>query len=384
VPGELLIEVVPSLEDVQPDEWNLLAGSDNPFVEYEFLRALETSESVGQASGWLPCHVLAKEGDTLVGAVPLYLKSHSYGEYIFDWSWANAAEQAGLAYYPKLVAAIPFTPATGRRFLTHGNELDEAVFETLVAGVQEMARRTSSSSVHVLFCTKEEQEALQGLGFLPRLTYQFHWENSGSWSDFDAYLASFRASARRKVRKERREACASGIEIRIVGGEELTGTEIDAMYRFYAATSERKWGRAYLSHEFFTELNRSLRYRSLVSMAYRDGVPVAGALSFQKGAHLYGRHWGCLEHHDKLHFELCYYQLIEYCLENGYSRFEAGAQGQHKVKRGLLPSETYSSHFIYHPGLANAVAAYLPEEAAGNRAEMEHFQQRSPFRGEDA
>jgi len=327
--------------------------------------------------------VLVRQKDQLVGAVPLYLKNHSYGEYIFDWSWANAAEQAGLSYYPKLVSAIPFTPATGRRFLTTEPVLDEDIFQALVAGVHEMANRTQSSSVHVLFCTREEQSALEQAGFLPRLTYQFHWTNSAGWSTFDEYVSSFRASSRRKVRKERREACAEGMQIRVLRGGELTNDQIDAMYRFYSVTAQRKWGQPYLSHAFFRELNLSLRDHAVVAMAWLGETPVAGALAFQRGKHLYGRHWGCLDQHDKLHFELCYYRLIECCLDHGWSRFEAGAQGQHKVKRGLLPSETYSAHWIRHPGLANAVAAYLPDEAENTRAEMEHFQRRSPFRRDE-
>ena len=380
MPGELVVEVVPGLSDINAAQWDRLVDRNDPFMEYRFLEALESSGSVGSDAGWLPCHVTVSRGNRIVGAAPLYLKSHSYGEYIFDWSWANAAERAGLSYYPKLVCAVPFTPATGRRLLICPDEDKDAVMDALVGGIREMATRTQSSSIHILFCTDDERQMLVARGFLPRLTYQFHWTNSGGWSSFDAYLSAFRASSRRKVKKERREARASGLRFDVVPGARLTDGDVEAMYAFYVETATRKWGSPYLTRAFFLELNHALKERSLVAMAYDGERPVAGALAFQRGEHVYGRHWGCLESHDKLHFELCYYQFIEECTVRGWTRFEAGAQGPHKVKRGLLPSPTYSAHWIQHPGLADAVAEFLPEEASHNRQEMGYFEQRSPFR----
>ncbi len=380
VPGELHIEVVPGLDHVDALQWDRLVEPDNPFMEHRFLYALESSGSVGKAAGWAPCHILVTRDGELVGAAPLYLKSHSYGEYIFDWGWANAADRAGLDYYPKLVCAVPFTPASGRRLLLVDGFDNGPILGALIAGMREMATRTQSSSIHILFCTEHERAALEAHEFLPRLTYQFHWTNSGPWGSFDEYLKSFRASARRKVNKERREATASGLDIRLITGSSMSDAEVDAMYSFYVATATRKWGNPYLTHAFFRELNRSLEERALVSMAYENGRPVAGALGFQRGSHVYGRHWGCLDQYDKLHFELCYYQFIQACTERGWTRFEAGAQGEHKVKRGLLPSPTYSSHWISHPGLSRAVAEFLPQEAESNLAEMRYFDERSPFR----
>ena len=373
------VTVINGLDEVPAVEWNALAGTDNPFVEHSFLLALETSGSVGEGTGWTPCHVLVRDTGILVGAMPLYVKTHSYGEYIFDWAWANAAQRYGIEYYPKLVCAVPFTPATGPRLLLRGGAPEQGVVGGLLSGVHAVAEQVGASSFHVLFCSEEERGLLAKAGLLPRLTYQYHWENRG-WSTFESYLGTFRSTPRRLVRKERREAAANGLEVRTLRGHELTGAQLDHLYAFYRDTTGRKGAIPYLTQPFFRALNTSLRDSALVALAQDGARPVAGALSFQRGDHLYGRYWGCLQDFDKLHFELCYYRHIELCIEHGWTRFEAGAQGQHKIKRGLMPSPTYSAHWIRDPGLAEAVADYLPREAQQTRWEMEALAKRGPFR----
>lgn len=379
------IEVVGDLGQVERSEWDALAGMNNPFVEYAFLRALETSGSVGREAGWAPAHVLVRDGplqgsrQRLVAACPLYVKGNSYGEYIFDWSWANAAHQMGVEYYPKLVVAVPFTPAAGPRLL-RAADAPPAALDALLGGVATVAEEVDASSIHVLFCTEAEQQSLKEHGLLPRLTFQYHWENVGGWADFDAYLASFRASKRRQVNKERREAAAAGLTIRDLAGDEITDETARWMYRFYRDTTHRKGAIPYLTEAFFAELSGSLKHLALITVAFDDGRPVAGALRFQKGDQLFGRYWGCLEAYDKLHFELCYYRSIQLCLQRGWRRFEAGAQGQHKIKRGLMPSPTYSAHWLRDPQLASAVRDYLPREARQTRWEMQELERRGPFR----
>jgi len=376
---DLEITVAHDISTVPAAEWDRLVGSDNPFVEHAFLAAMESSGSVSASDGWGPCHLLIRSGSELVGAAPLYVKGHSYGEYIFDWSWANAAAQMGLAYYPKLVCAVPFTPATGPRLLVAPGIARDPVVDAIVAGMRAMADHVEASSIHVLFCTASERDELEARGLLPRVTCQYHWTNDG-YEDFEDYLSHFRASARRKVRKERREAASAGLDITTHRGGELSDEDIAATYAFYRDTTGRKGAIPYPQWPFFQELNRSLADRAVITLARRDGTPVAGALSFEKGSHLYGRYWGCLEDYDKLHFELCYYRHIAWAIEQGHRRFEAGAQGEHKIKRGLMPSETCSAHWLREPGLARAVADYLPREAAATTAEMEWLRERGPFR----
>jgi predicted N-acyltransferase len=375
------ISIVSDIGDIEADAWNRLVGDSNPFVEHAFLAALESSGSVGGEAGWGPAHVVVHDGGRLIGAAPMYVKGHSYGEYIFDWSWANAAQQMGIRYYPKLVSAVPFTPAAGPRLLVHPDADSESVLDALTSGMRSMADHIGASSIHVLFTTEAQREALGSRGLLERLTYQFHWENKG-YVDFADYLARFRSSERRKVRKERREATASGLTIQTLRGGELSDAQLQHVFAFYRDTTGRKGAIPYLNEGFFAELNRSLAHLAVVVLASDGDRPVAGALSFEKGKHLYGRYWGCLEDYDKLHFELCYYQHIERAIALGYDRFEAGAQGQHKIKRGLMPAPTHSAHWIADPTLSEAVADYLPREAAANRQEMEALAASGPFRRE--
>jgi predicted N-acyltransferase len=380
---KLTLQIAESLDDVPAEAWDALAGSDDPFVEHAFLRSLEASGSVGPEAGWAPCHVLARDASgALVGAAPLYLKNHSYGEYIFDWAWANAATQAGLPYYPKLTCAVPFTPATGRRLLVRPGAPEAPILRALAQGMAEVAEQSDASSTHVLFLTEGEQRELTELGMMPRLTFQYHWVNELGWATMDDFLGAFRSSARKKVRRERRDATASGLAISTKRGTDLTDTEWGALYACYRDTVAKKGAYPYLTEAFFHEVRAHLPHRLVAAIASDHGRPVAAAFGFRKGKHLYGRYWGTLTDCDFLHFELCYYQFIEYALSEGCTRFEAGAQGEHKIARGLLPTPTYSAHWIRHPGLRQAIAEYLPREAWNHQREMEWLSAQSPFRRE--
>jgi len=402
------VRLVQDLGEVPASAWDALTGEDDPFVEHRFLHALETSGSVGERAGWIPLHVTVWEepedrldddspvggggagdvpaGERLVAALPLYAKTHSYGEYIFDWAWADAAMRLGLRYYPKLVSMVPVTPATGRRLLVHpalSGDRRRRALAVLTEGAFAAAEATESSSVHLLFL--RDQEAAD-LGFderlAPRLTHQFHWTNEG-YGSFDDFLGRFRSSMRKQVRKERRRVAESPLRVSVRSGTELDEREWSALYRFYKDTCRRKGSYPYLTKRFFTEVRDRLPDRVVSAMAHDpSGEPVAGSLNFEKGAVLYGRYWGCLEEYDMLHFELCYYQLIERAIDRGMARFEAGAQGTHKLRRGLMPAPIHSLHWVRDPVLADAVRDFLPREAASVRRQMEELADHGPFRRE--
>ncbi len=369
------------LASVDPEAWDALVAPDDPFTRHAFLAGLESSGSVGEGTGWRPRHLTAWDGARLVGAVPFYEKDHSWGEYIFDWGWARAALDAGIPYYPKLVAAVPFTPVTGRRLLVHPGADPAAVQAGLVAGMKEMARAGGIVSVNVLFCTAEEKALLDGAaGFLPRLSEQFHWVNDAGWETFDDYLAAMRSASRKQVRRERRRAASHGLTLRMWTGAEMGDVEWRALYRLYQDTVGRKGGMPYLTRAFFDHLRREMPAQVRVAFAHRGAEPVAASLFLHQGDALYGRYWGAFEPLDSMHFELCYYQAIEWCLAHGVHRFEAGAQGSHKLKRGLLPSACHSAHLLRHPGLAAAVARFLEEEAEAVAEEMDWMTPHGPFR----
>ena len=375
----ITVDIVRSIDDLDPADWDALAGDNNPFLEHAFLTGLERSGSVGtHESGWLPRHLTVRYGGRLVGAMPLYEKYDSYGEFIFDWSWAQAAARAGLVYYPKLVSAVPFTPATGPRLLV-GQDAPTAVMSALVGGLRDLAADAQVSSIHVLFCTEAEKRHLAQHGLLPRSSYQYHWQRQATWNVFSDYLNALRAPARKQVRRERQAAAAHGLNIVMRRGTELGQIEWDALYYFYRHTIAEKGAVAYLTRAFFAHLQRVLPHRVLAAMAYDQREPVAGALYLTKGNNLYGRYWGSAASFDALHFELCYYLPIEWGLQHGITRFEAGAQGDHKMKRGLLPTLCHSAHAIGHPGLAAAVQDFLPREAAAIDAEILHLQQHTPY-----
>jgi predicted N-acyltransferase len=365
--SDATVTLVPSIAEIDAAQWDACANPDpatfNPFVSHAFLKALETSRTVGRTTGWLPRHlVLEDENGKVAAAAPAYVKSHSQGEYVFDHTWAEAYVQAGGRYYPKLQIAVPFTPVPGPRLLVKPGPKAIADEELLASAAIEVARQGGLSSIHLTFLAADTAARLRTLGFLTRTGQQFHWQNRG-YTSFDDFLATLTSRKRKAVRKEREAALAPGIEIEHLTGPAITEAHWDAMFAFYTDTGNRKWGRPYLNRAFFSELGRVMPDRSLLVMAKRDGRYIAGALNLIGGDCLYGRYWGAIEHHPALHFEVCYYQAIEFAIASGLARVEAGAQGEHKLARGYLPVETYSAHWIADPGLRRAVERFLMRES---------------------
>jgi predicted N-acyltransferase len=377
---DVRVEVLPSLEGVDPAAWNALVEADDPFMEHGFLRLLETSESVGPAdTGWVPRHLVAYAGGELVGALPLYLKGHSYGEFIFDFGWAQAALRAGLRYYPKLVCAVPFTPASGQRLLSHPRlDRDDFVVELLEAA-RELVPALRASSLHVLFCREHEAALCERAGLHPRLSYQYHFE-AGSMGSFDGFMAALRNASRKQVRKEREKARSYGLTLAMRPFAELDAHEIAAMIRFYRQTIDDKGGEAYLTADFFRGLVHDRN--AWVALASDGSVPVAGALFLQKGKALFGRYWGTDRDLPALHFELCYYLPMEWALARGVTHIEAGAQGEHKIKRGFLPSACHSAHWAAHPGLDAAIQNFVQQERGHAQGSMEALAEGTPFKRE--
>jgi hypothetical protein len=384
--AQIEIEILSSLAEIDPAEWDACAcpeaadgGRPNdPFTTHRFLRALEVSRSVGTGTGWQPRHLVARLGGEAIAVAPLYAKGHSQGEYIFDHNWAHAYERAGGRYYPKLQMAVPFTPATGRRFLTRPG-FEETGRAALVQGAVQVAERNGLSSVHVTFCTETEAAEGEAMGLMRRWSQQFHWFNDG-YADFDDFLAALSSRKRKNLRKERERARSFGGEIELLTGDDLKPEHWDAFWVFYQDTGARKWGMPYLTRAFFDEVQAHLRDDTLLAFAHRDGRPVAGALNFIGRDVLYGRYWGCTEDHPCLHFELCYYQAIDFAIANGMGRVEAGAQGEHKLARGYLPVATHSLHWVRDEGFANAIAQYLEAERQAVDQEIEVLTSWGPFR----
>jgi uncharacterized protein len=407
---ELRIRITQSLAAVPARAWNMCAGeaveiaaqpkpelkstagdnlcptlstrgnTPNPFVSHEFLSSLEASQSVGGRTGWQPRHLLAEDaGGELVGVAPCYVKMHSRGEYVFDHSWAEAFERAGGDYYPKLQVAVPFTPVTGPRLLARAGLESDAVRGALADALVEITTASELSSAHVTFLTKDEWQTLGERNFLRRTDQQFHWKNAG-YDSFDDFLAALASRKRKTIRRERKEALSAGIEVCWLTGSDLTESIWDAFFAFYMETGSRKWGRPYLTREFFSIVGEKMRDRILLVMARRAGRWIAGAINFIGADTLYGRNWGAIEHHPFLHFELCYYQAIDYAIARRLKRVEAGAQGEHKLSRGYLPHTTYSAHFIANPALHRAIADYLARERVYVRAAAEELAAAAPFR----
>ena len=379
------VEIQPTLDAVDATEWDALIGDDHPFLEHAFLTLLERSKSVCASAGWAPAHILVRDGQTLIGAAPTYVRGDSYGEYIFDWAWADAAARAGLAYYPKITVAVPFTPATGPRLLVHPDADRDETRRALVAGLNALRDEVDASGVHVLFCLDEEADFLEQHGFSRRATHQFHWRNDG-YSGFDSgeksFLSALRASARKQIRKERKLSYSQGLSFEIRRGNELSVEEWDVLFRLYRSTSDRKWGSPYLTKEFFSAAGQALGERSIAVLVKRGQEIVAGTLSFAKGKHLYGRYWGAFEDLDCVHFEACYYQLLDLAIADGYTLMEAGAQGPHKMKRGFLPVQTHSAHALHHPGLQHAIHNANQAEMAELTLQLEQAQREGPFRAD--
>jgi uncharacterized protein len=352
----------------------------NPFLSHDFLSALEESHSVGGRTGWHVQHLLVttKEG-ALIAAAPCYLKSHSRGEYVFDRGWAEAYERAGGSYYPKLQVAVPFTPAAGRRLLVKPGPEASAARQALVRGLLELSRHDSASGVHVTFAIEPEFRLLGELGFLQRNDQQFHWQNA-SYGSFDDFLGALASRKRKTLRRERQDALANGITVHWLTGSDLTEEVWDAFFAFYMETGSRKWGRPYLTREFYSLVGEKMRDRILLVMAKRAGRWIAGAINFIGSHTLFGRHWGAIENHPFLHFELCYYQAIDYAIAHKLPYVEAGAQGEHKISRGYMPRTTYSAHYIADPALRRAIADYLVRERAYVEAVGVELAATAPYR----
>ncbi|MDF2687516.1 MAG: hypothetical protein K0Q80_481 [Microvirga sp.] len=382
------VKIAQGLKAVPAADWDACAlgvrsGDDdpfNPFVSHAFLSALEDSGCVGAKTGWTPVHVLVEdESETLLGAAPCYLKSHSMGEYVFDHSWADAYTRAGGRYYPKLQVAVPFTPATGPRLLVPSGPQAAEIRSYLIAGLQALRDQTGASSIHATFLQQDDLEALTSEEFLRRDDQQFHWFNEG-YATFDDFLAALASRKRKAIRRERRDALANDITVEWVTGKDITEAHWDAFFAFYMDTGSRKWGRPYLNRAFFSLIGERMADRVLLVMAKRSGRYIAGAINFIGDKRLYGRNWGCIEDHPFLHFEVCYYQAIEFAIAQGLDRVEAGAQGEHKLARGYRPVLTSSAHDIADPGLRHAIEAYLDQERLYVSGAAEELEDATPFK----
>ncbi len=374
----LLARVVTEIGAVEEAAWDACAGPDNPFVAHAFLSALEDSGSVGAEAGWAPQYlVLEDEAGQVLGVAPMYLKGHSQGEFVFDHAWAHAYERAGGQYYPKLQVAAPFTPVTGPRLMVRGDRND--LRRALLAGCIQVAERFRVSSLHVTFPTEEEWNLMGEAGLLLRTAEQFHWLNRG-YAEFDDFLGQLASRKRKAIRKERREAMASGIEIEAITGRDLNEDHWDAFFAFYMDTGSRKWGSPYLNRRFFSLLGERMGESVVLMLCRRDGRPIAGALNLVGGDTLYGRYWGCVEDHRFLHFETCYYRSIDYAIAHGLAKVEAGAQGPHKLARGYEPVTTYSAHWVRDAGFHEALDRYLEAERREVAAEIDYLGKRTPFR----
>jgi len=375
-PSKFELSLHPKLADIGPAAWDECAGDENPFVSYAFLSALEDSGSVGPRTGWHPRYaVLRDEAGAIAAVAPAYAKTNSYGEYVFDHAWANAMERAGGHYYPKLQVAVPFSPVPGPRFLTRPG-MDAA---TLGAALIQAAKQLGCSSVHATFCTADEWAELGEAGWLQRLGTQFHWDNN-NYETFDDFLAALSSRKRKAIKRERRDAAAAGLTFQALSGADLTPKIWDYFYKFYLSTVDRKWGGAYLTRTFFDLIGQRMPEKIVLMVACRDGTPIAGALNLRGREALYGRNWGSVEDIPFLHFELCYYQAIDYAITHKIPRVEAGAQGEHKIQRGYTPKPTFSVHWIENKSLSRAVADFLESERPAMLETMAAMEADSPYK----
>jgi uncharacterized protein len=394
--SEITLEAVPSVSDIRAEDWDACANpldfhtvardscvnsrlAYNPFVSHAFFSAVEASGSASARTGWAPRHLLAKLDGKIAGIVPCYLKSHSQGEYVFDRGWADAYERAGGRYYPKLQASVPFTPATGPRLLIRGGVDQDQIGTALASGLVALCGVSKASSAHVTFAREAEWKFLAEHGFLQRTDQQFHWHNHG-FGGFDDFLATLNSRHRKAIKRERREAVAAGISIHWLTGRDITEDALDAFFAFYMETGSRKWGRPYLTRAFFSLVGESMPEDVLLVMAKRNNRWIAGAINFIGSDTLFGRNWGAIEHHPFLHFEVCYYQAIDFAIKRGLKTVEAGAQGEHKIARGYLPQTTYSAHYIADRDLRRAISDYLKRERAYVAEAGRELSQAGPFR----
>lgn len=367
--------------DVDRDEWNDMVGDDqSPFLEWDWLAALEQSGCATAATGWSPHHIVVRQEGRLIGGAPAYLKGHSQGEFVFDHGWADAAERVGLRYYPKLLIGVPFTPATGRRILTHPDADRPALLRAVGRALREICTANDISSAHVNFCQEDEVEALGEVEFLHRQGVQYHWLNRG-YACFDDYLAALKSKRRNQIRRERRDLSAAGVDIEIIEGDAIPAELFEPMYRIYRSTIDKLyWGQQYLNRELFTQLQGRWQRHLCLVVARRAGEIVAGAINVQKAGVLYGRYWGCFQEIRNLHFEVCYYRGIEHCIERGMTRFEPGAGGDFKYLRGFEGVATHSMHFVAHEGFSRAVADYLRRERAQVAGAIESMRLHGPVK----
>jgi len=376
------VRIITSINDISVQDWNQLQLEANPFIKYEFLSALETFDCL-EKWGWLPRFVCLFQQESLIAALPMYLKDNSYGEFVFDWAWADAYSRNGLQYYPKLVVAIPFTPATGPRLLQHKDHASVTLQKELTDAALNYAKNIEVSSLHYLFTTQDETDFLQSSGLLRRTGCQFHWQNN-AYKDFNDFLASLSSKKRKQIRKERRDVLSAGIEVELLHGYQTTAEHWRIFHEFYTSTFMRKSGYATLTREFFEALSKDMADQVILVLAKHQGEYVAATFNLLGGDTLYGRHWGCKQRFSGLHFELCYYQLIEYCINHGIQRFEAGAQGEHKLSRGFLPTPTWSAHWLAHPEFNQVIAEFLQHEEKGIRHYMDELDEHSPFKTSDS
>ena len=383
----LTVTVLSAISEANAAEWDACAGTHNPFIRHAFLQAMEHSGSACARTGWRPCHLVVRDAaGQMVAAAPLYLKSHSFGEYVFDWSWAQAYERAGGKYYPKLQCAVPFTPVTGPRLLVRPGEDKDRLCRVLASSMVDLARRSGASSVHVTFPHEAEYDSLGEAGYLQRLGSQYHWRNEG-YQSFDDFLGRLSSRKRKQIRKEREAVARSGVQLTTLVGGDVKARHWDLFHAFYQSVVDRKWGRAYVNRAFFEELSASELADSVVLVwAEAEGEPLGAAFNMLGEDTLYGRTWGGGgnggggRHVDFLHFEACYYRALDFAIEHGLARVEAGAQGEHKVSRGYLPTPTYSAHWIADPGLAEPVARFLAHERALVAEDIADQTEEGPFR----
>ena len=374
------VNIVEKLSQLSAVDWDACAGSDNPFVSYAFLSALEDSGSATSETGWQPHHLaIGVEDGRLLGVVPMYLKSHSQGEYVFDWGWADAYERAGGRYYPKLQAAAPFSPVTGPRILARPGDDADAIRATLIAGMIDTVKQYNLSSVNVTFAHEADARRLEAAGFLIRHGHQFHWQNQG-YDTFDDFPANLSSRKRKNIRKERKAIADAGVRFDTLVGDDIKPHHWDEFHEFYVSTYDRKWGYPYLTREFFDILNDRMADKVALIRAEENGCAIGGALNLIGSEALFGRNWGCNSQRKFLHFEACYYRAIDLAIELRLARVEAGTQGPHKIQRGYLPVQTYSAHWIRDEGFRDAVADFLVREKQAEAGEVEYLGELSPFR----
>ena len=376
------VEFINSINDINNEEWNSVINSDYPFLKYEFLESLEKHNCVSEERGWSPFHVVVSENDKKIAIMPMYIKTDSQGEFVFDWSWADAFYRNGVNYYPKLVCSIPYTPASGPRLSVVDKEKTQEIMQVLYSALREISEELDFSSVHILLAEEEEIKSFSDSGFSVRSSYSFHWFNN-EYKDFTHFLEDMTSRQRKNIKKERDKISKQDISIKKIKGEDITEDMLVAFYQFYQLTYLKRGMQGYLNYEFFKEITKLIPENILLVMAQdKEESYVAGALNFYDSKKLYGRYWGCFEDFDSLHFETCYYQGIEFCIENNLSSFDPGVQGEHKIKRGFCPIETYSAHWIKDERFREAIDDFLIREQAHVKSYNNDRKRLLPFKKE--